>query len=270
MNWFGRRNGKQCHKRTKRYVLCIIAAIMASVYLGLCASMRLTVRSTSFAQEDCMLYYIVNANGMKGLGHSIVLLVDEEGCGTVFSFNGMQRTLGESLLGKSGIGKMSVGRLAKEELNTFLQTGDLKLDEDQLSDNYDMALYRPITREEYRSVLEQLTPYITAEEQFAALYEQWAMEEDADTKAEYKRELEQLGQNENLPLYRIYTNNCDHVARMLASSVDPALQAYGQHAWRITPNGNFKAFGKGAENWGVIALGEQSLTERLLMFLVIF
>ncbi|MDE5748300.1 MAG: hypothetical protein K2I21_12090, partial [Acetatifactor sp.] len=140
-----------------------------------------------------MLYYIVNANGMKGLGHSIVLLVDEDECGTVFSFNGMQRTLGESLLGKGGIGKMSMGRLAKEELITFLQTGNLNLGEDQLSDNYDMALYRPISAEECRAILEQLAPYYAAEEQFAELYGKWAGEDDMDRKAEYEQALEQLG-----------------------------------------------------------------------------
>lgn len=140
--------------------------------------MRLTVRNTSFSEEDCMLYYIVNADGMKGLGHSIVLLVDENGCGTVFSYNGMQRTLGESLLGKSGVGKMSMGTMTKEEITAFLQTGDLNLDEDQLSDNYDIALYRPITTENYHTVLEQTAPYIEAEERFAALYEKWVMEEE--------------------------------------------------------------------------------------------
>ena len=62
-----------------------------------------------------MLYYIVNADGMKGLGHSIVMLVDEDGCGTVFSFNRMQRSLGESLLGQSGVGKMSVGIMTAED-----------------------------------------------------------------------------------------------------------------------------------------------------------
>ena len=33
--------------------------------------MRLTARSTPFAKEDCMLYYIVNADGMKGLGTAV-------------------------------------------------------------------------------------------------------------------------------------------------------------------------------------------------------
>lgn len=82
--------------------------------------------------------------------------------------------------------------------------------------------------------------------------------------------MDQLGQDKRLPLYQIYTNNCDQVARILASSVDLELRDYTQQACRLTPNGNFKAFGRKAENWGVMTLGEQSLPERILMFMVIF
>lgn len=257
------------NKRRRNLIMCGVAAIVA-VYLCLCVSMRLTVRSTSFSQEECMLYYIVNADGMKGLGHSILLVVDGEGCGRVFSFNGMQRSLGESLLGKSGVGKMSVGMMTAEETAAFLQTGNLNLDGDQLVDNYDMALYRPISPEDYRVILEQLAPYAAAQEQFAELYEKWAIEEDNDKKAEYKQALEQLGQEESLPLYQIYTYNCDHAARLLAAPIDPVLWDYTHHSWRMTPNGNLKAFGQQAESWGVMTLGRQSLSEKILMFLVIF
>lgn len=243
---------------------------MTAVYLCLCVSMRSAVRSTSFAEEACTLYYIVNVDGMKGLGHSILLFVNEDGCGTVFSFNGMQRSLGESLLGKSGIGKMSMGTMTEEETEYFLKTGDLNLDADQLHDNYDIALYRPAEVEDYDTLLEQITPYMEAEEQFAVLYEKWAVEKDADKKEAYKRGLEQLGQTQSLPLYQIYTNNCDHAARILASAVDTAARDYSSRAWRVTPNGNLKAFAQEAENWGVMELGEQSLLEKILMFFVIF
>ena len=66
-------------------------------------------------------------------------------------------------MGKSGVGKMSIKAMTKVETNAFLKTGNLNLDEDQLSDNYDIALYRPITIEEYNTVLEQTIPYLTAE-----------------------------------------------------------------------------------------------------------
>lgn len=256
-------------RHRKKYIFCLIVVVFVSVYLCLCVSMRLTVRSTSFPEEECMLYYIVNADGMKGLGHSIILLVDENGCGTVLSFNGMQGSLWESLLGKSGVGKMSMGTMTVEETAAFLQTGNLNLNADQLSDNYDVALYRPITAEDHNTVLKQTAPYFAAADQFTALYEKWATEEEPDKKAEYEQALGQLGQDGSLPLYNIYLNNCDHVARTLASSVDSTMRDYTHRTWHMTPNGNLKAFGKKAENWGVMILGEQSLAERILMFLVI-
>ena len=253
-----------------RHILQMLAAGLAAAYFCLCISMRLTVRDTSCAEGVCGLYYLVNADGMKGLGHSVVMLVDEEGCGTVFSFNGMQRSLGECLLGKSGVGKLSMGTMTKEETDSFLRTGDLNLEGDQLQDNYDAALYRPITGIEYEAVWKQTAPYIEAEEQFLALYEKWAMEEDSDRKEEYRQAMEVLGEDESLPLYHIYTNNCDSVARELISAADPAMDNYMRCAWRMTPNGNLKAFGKQAGDWGVMLLGEQTLWEKLLLFFVSF
>lgn len=172
-------------KRTGKWIKYGII-ILLSLYLAICFSMRLSVRETAWEAGECMLYYLVNADGMKGLGHSIVMLVDEEGCGTVISYNGMQRSLTESLLGKSGVGKMSIGTMGADETETFLQSGNLHMDGDQLTDNYDVALYRPITAEEYRVILEQTKPYLAAQEQFAVLYEKWAMEENAGQKAKYE------------------------------------------------------------------------------------
>lgn len=235
--------------------------VLLSIYLTICFSMRLSVRETTIAIEDCMLYYIVNIDGMKGLGHSVVLLVDEDGSGTVISFNGMQCTLIECLLGKSGVGKMSIATMTKAETALFLETGNLNLDKDQLADNYDIALYRPITVEEYDTVLEQTAPYLAAEEQ---------LEIDVRKKEGYQQDLECLGQDTSLPLYQIYTNNCDHVARILIGSVDLEMEAYSQRTEHITPNGNLKAFGRKAQNWGVMMLGTQSIQEKLLNFLMIF
>lgn len=255
-------------KRTGTWIKHGIILLLL-LYLASCFSMRLSVRETAWEAGECMLYYIVNADGMKGLGHSIIMLVDEEGCGTVISYNGMQRSLTESLMGKSGVGKMSIGTMSADETETFLQSGDLHLDGDQLTDNYDVALYRPITAAEYGVILEQTEPYLAAQEQFTVLYEKWAMEENASRKAEYQRELVQMGQGDRLPVYQIYTNNCDHVARQLISSVDMKLRE-SRHTRHMTPNGNIKAFGAKAQSWGVMMLGSQSFPERILMFLMIF
>lgn len=250
----------------KKYGLFILAAF----YFCLCISMQPEVRGTSFPAESCMLYYMVNEDGMKGLGHSILLLVDEDGCGTVFSFNGMQRPLWECLLGKSGVGKLSMGVMTAEETKEFLWSGDLELDGDQLKDNYDVALYRPITEEDYQKVLGQAAPYLAAEESFSVLYRKWVTEKDTVRKAEYQKALEQMGEDESLPLYQIYTNNCDHAARRMAATVDQDLREYTDSTWRITPNGNLKAFAGKAEKWGVMTLGEQTLPERVLMFFMVF
>ncbi|MBD5453374.1 MAG: hypothetical protein HDR30_03475 [Lachnospiraceae bacterium] len=255
--------------RAKKIIKYGIAVLIA-VYLCLCFSMHLSVRDSSFTEGSYMLYYIVNADGMKGLGHSIIMIVDENGCGTVLSYNGMQRTLWESLWGKSGIGKMSIGTMNAGDTEAFLQTGNLHIDGDQLTDNYDYALYRAITAEDYNSILEQTVPYLDAEEQFTALYEKWAMEEDDGKKSEYKQSLEQMGKGDDLTVYQIYKHNCDHAARMLASSIDSELQDYTSNAWRMTPNGNFKAFGRKTQDWGVMTLGKQSPLEKILMFLMIF
>lgn len=256
-------------KKIKTIVICGLL-LLAAAYLYLCITMRLTVRESSFLDEDCMLYYIVNTDGMKGLGHSILMIVDEEGCGTVCSFNGLQRSLGECLLGESGIGKFSTGVMNAEETEKFLRSGDLCLDGDQLTDNYDVALYRPITMEAYQAILEQTAPYLAAEVEYQALYEKWAMAEDAVSKAEYQQALKRMAEDESLPLYQIYTHNCDHAARMIAGTVDQELQKYTESAWRMTPNGNLKAFAGRADDWGVMTLGKQRLPEKILMFFMIF
>lgn len=256
-------------KKIKTIVICVVLLLTAA-YLWLCITMRLTVRESAFPDEDCMLYYIVNADGMKGLGHSILMIVDEKGCGTVCSFNGMQRSLGECLLGKSGIGKLGTGVMDAEDTEMFLRSGDLYLDGDQLTDNYDAALYRPITKEAYQTILEQMAPYLAAEAEYQSLYEKWAMEEDAISKAEYQQALERMAEDESLPLYQIYTHNCDHAARIIAGTVDQELQTYTESAWRMTPNGNLKAFAGVADDWGVMTLGKQSFPEKVLMFFMVF
>lgn len=256
-------------KKIKTKVKCVVLLLTAA-YLCLCITMRLTVRESSFPDEDCMLYYIVNADGMKGLGHSILMIVDERGCGTVCSFNGMQRSLGECLLGKSGIGKFSTGVMNAEETEMFLQSGNLCLEGDQLTDNYDVALYRPITVEAYQAILEQTAPYLAAEAEYQALYEKWAMEENAVSKVEYQQALAQMAEDEGLPLYHIYTYNCDHAARTIAGTVDQELQKYTESAWRMTPNGNLKAFADRADDWGVMTLGKQRLPEKILLFFMVF
>ena len=256
------------HPQSKKIIRC--GLLLTGLYLILCASLSLRPRPAAPAQGDCMLYYIVNADGMKGLGHTILMLTDEDGRGTVISFNGMQKSLGESLMGQSGVGKMSIETMDAKETAAFLQTGNLSLEGDQLQDNYDRALYRPITAQEYRAVFAAAEPYLAAEAKFDTLYTQWASAQDSSRKDACRQQLARLSRDRSLPLYRLYTHNCDHAARELASAADSDMREYTLRTWRITPNGNLKAFASSSDRWGVMELGETSLPEKILLFLMIF
>lgn len=253
-------------KKRIRYIPLIIVAC----YFLLCFSQKLSVRDAVERTGDCKLYYIVNVDGMKGLGHSILLLLNEQGEGIVLSYNGMQRSLGEALLGQTGVGKLSVGNMNPTETISFLSTGNLDLEGDQLDDNYDIALYRAITQEEYQTILALIDPYVQTAANYEHLYASAASGTDADQISVYREEMEQMAKNTSLPLYNIYTHNCDHAARSLAAAVDTEMAAYNTVFRRLTPNGNLKAFARRCTDWGILRLGETSLSERILEFLIIF
>lgn len=79
-----------------------------------------------------------------------------------------------------------------------------------------------------------------------------------------------MGSDKNLPLYQIYTNNCDHVARKLLSIVDEEVVLYNEETLRMTPNGNIKGLANYTDNWGCIKMGELSMNEKILEFFMIF
>ena len=257
------------NKKVKKVCGYIVLALLLC-YLLLCFSLRLSERESVLGEGDCRLYYLVNVDGMKGMGHSILLLVNEQGEGTVLSFNGMQRSLGEALMFQSGVGKLSIGEMNKTETNAFLLTGDLNLEGDQLHDNYDMALFCSITLEDYQAIMTLTEPYVTAGDNYEALYAVAANSTDAAQRAEYEKALEEMGQDVSLPLYQLYTHNCDHAARYFAAAADEKMAAYNERSFRLTPNGNFKAFARKATDWGVMRLGKASVIERVLEFLMIF
>lgn len=247
-----------------------IPLIIVVCYFLLCFSQELSVRDAAERTGDCMLYYTVNVDGMKGLGHSMIMLLNEQGESIVLSFNGMQGTLGEALLGQTGVGKLSVGNMNPTETTSFLNTGNLDLEGDQLDDNYDIALYRTITQEEYQTILALTDPYIQAAANYERLYALAASSTDTVQKAVYEEEMERMRKNTSLPLYNIYTHNCDHAARSLAAAVDAEMAAYNIVFRRLTPNGNLKAFARRSTGWGILRLGENTIFERILEFLIIF
>ena len=256
-------------KKKLKYSIGILFISAFVIYLIFCIILQFPEESKTTTIGEYSVYYAVNTDGMKGLGHSILILVDAEGNGTVLSFNGMQKNLSESLMGQSGVGKMSVGAMSVEEMEEFLRTGDLDLEGDQLKDNYDFAMYRNITCDEYEAILEEANIYIEAGDNYEELYAKYASA-TGEEKATYEQQLEEMGLDKTLPLYQIYTNNCDHVARELLAKVDEKAGLYDKENWHMTPNGNIKGFANYTDNWGCIKMGELSMIEKILGFFVIF
>lgn len=244
--------------------VCIIRCISIGILIKLKNKTKLPEESA-----DAKVYYAINVDGMKGLGHSILLLEMENGEGLVISYNGMQRSLAEALLGRSGVGKMTVVPLSEDEMDAFYSTGDIRVGLDQLDDNYDFALSHVITEEEYQTVMEQLEPYYEVEQAYAAIYGNWVLADESE-KPEYERQLEELANDESAPLYRIYRHNCDDVARELLAGFDSEIAFYNEHRRHLTPSGNFKALALALDDWEIHELGDNSVKEAVLYFLMIF
>ena len=163
---------------------------------------------------------------------------------------------------------MSTGTMSAEEVSLFLKTGNLHLDGDQLNDNYDWALYRPISPEAYQAVLSHAQIYFRTEERFQSLYTRWALADLKQKKLYWHRKWKRVRQDRTLPLYIwLYTNNCDHAARELAGAADDAMQNYNLRTWHRTPNGNLKAFGHAAPSMGRTPHWGKLSGEKLLEFL---
>ncbi len=172
-------------------------------------------------------------------------------------------------MGQTGVGKMSIGLLDVEEMEMFLRTGDLALEGDQLKDNYDLAVYRNINHNEYDAILKEAEIYIETGNDYEELYVKYASA-IGEEKATYEQQLEEMGSDKTLPLYQIYTNNCDHVARKLLSIVDEEVALYSEETLCMTPNGNIKGLANYTDNWGCIKMGELSMIEKILEFFMIF
>lgn len=256
-------------RKNLKYGIWVLFISVFVMYLISCIILQFPREREATTTGECSVYYAVNADGMKGLGHSILILVDEKGNGTVLSFNGMQRNLPEALMGQTGVGKMSIGLLDVEEMEMFLRTGDLALEGDQLKDNYDLAVYRNINHNEYDAILKEAEIYIETGNDYEELYVKYASA-IGEEKATYEQQLEEMGSDKTLPLYQIYTNNCDHVARKLLSIVDEEVALYSEETLCMTPNGNIKGLANYTDNWGCIKMGELSMIEKILEFFMIF
>lgn len=169
---------------------------------------------------------------MKGLGHSIVLLTGPDN----------QENTSCLVYSFNGMEK---------NLQQFLMG--------EANANYDLAVYKEIGYEEYMKIAERAAVYTQLTDEYHRLEEMQDKEGIDVLKS----------QNEEL-LYRIYSHNCDTVARELLEMVDPDVCIFDETDHYRTPLANIKAFSREMDEWSAITIGEQTLKERLYTFFMIF
>lgn len=221
--------------------------------------------------QNCQVCYLLNLDGMKGLGHSALLLIDETGAGQIFSYNGMQYNLFQCLLGKKGIGKMKVISMNPEETSLFLETGEPPasavpgegFDE---CHNFDRILYRYITADELETILSGTQKYIEAGNEFEKLYaDLYSAENEEGRKSSAEQAMEAFLARESLPKYHIYTHNCDTAARELIALADSEMAVFNSSESVLLPSSNYRNMCRFlGSSWGFRVLGEDSWRERLL------
>lgn len=239
--------------------------------INLCVRISFTVpgaveeRGCRPADGECRVCYLLNLDGMKGLGHSALLLIDEDGSGRVLSYNGMQYGLAECLTGREGIGKMMEYSLEPQEVEELLRTGDLKAGGYGECDNFDRMLYRWISKTQYEQILDGAKAYVDAGDRYEELYAEIVQAEEAKRPEAEARMQNYLRQD--LPRYQIYTHNCDTVARELMALADEEIRRYNVQEQKLTPKGNYKNMCACVSGqWGIARLGRDSLVEQVLDF----
>lgn len=256
-------------KRGRKIPGIILILLLAFVGYRLVTRSGMTDRECQAAENaDCGIYYLLNLDGMKGLGHSALMLVDEAGEGHIFSYNGMQYNLFQCLLGKQGIGKMKEFTPDKVCVEELLDTGDLPAGKYEECSNFDRALWRRISREQYEQVLQAAQLYIKAEEEYERLCGE-LYEHSGEEAEEIRQQIEEFLTSEDTPLYQIYTHNCDTAARKLMEEIDEEVKVYNQSDAKLTPNGNYRNMCKKLGSaWGFRCLGEDTIKETILNYLM--
>lgn len=259
MNLIWHRGQMIRNKRLKWHFILLISAIL----LIMIWDAPFENRKPQETAHSYGVYYLLNIDGMKGLGHTAFLLTDEQGNGQIYSYNGMQYSLMECLLGKAGIGKMKVFALSSKEVNDFLDTGDLQVEDTTECDNFDRILYRYISREDYIRIQEGAAKYIDTGTEYERLYAA-VYHAKGEERVWAEEELDDFFRQEDLLTYQIYNHNCDTVARELIAFIDEEMAAYNIANEKLTPTGNYiEMCSKFSEVWGYRILGNDTLLERL-------
>lgn len=217
------------------------------------------------SEDSRKVCYLLNLDGMKGLGHCALLLTEPDGSGVVYSYNGMQYNLFWCLSGKAGVGKMMRYTLEPQDVQELLQTGNLETEDHEECGNFDRILYRCISEEQQNQIKRAAGYYVEAGNEYERLYAALQSPEE-ELRREAEAEMEYFLKTD-LPRYQIYTHNCDTVARELLALVDEEVERYNGSGTCLTPVGNYKHMCRIlGEQWGYGILGKDSLAERLLSF----
>lgn len=248
---------KQIMKKIK-YLFAFLAICFAIAFWDAPFESRVPKR----ADNTCAIYYLLNIDGMKGLGHTALLLQDENGNGQMFSYNGMQYSLLECLVGKSGVGKMKVFTLTSAEVDAFLHTGNLQVEDTTECDNFDRMLYRYISKEELEQILKAAEKYIVTGTEYETLYADH-FNATGEDKIIAEERLNDFLNQEDLLKYQIYTHNCDTVARELIALIDQEVKDFNINKEKLTPTDNYLGLCNiVGETWGYQKIGEDTLPER--------
>lgn len=251
--------------KKKRWLFLLLLAVAAGIGIKLLRPGRVPDHVCGPGNgQTCQVFYLLNLDGMKGLGHSALMLVDGHGEGRLFSYNGMQYNLIQCLMGKEGIGKMKEFGLSADEVEELLETGNLNVEDFAECDNFDRALFRYIDREQYDRILMEAEKYAQAGDEFERLYAELHSKTGPDI-SEAQEQMDRFLARPDLPRYQIYRHNCDTAARELLGLVDEEMASYNASKEKLTPSGNYKNMcALLGETWGYMGLGQDSLLETLL------
>ena len=256
-------------KKNRKIIICVISAVLVLLIIW-----RLADYKAGFGQNavgaggERQICYLLNIDGMGGLGHVAFMLEDTDGSGILYSYNGMQYDLKACLLGKEGVGKMKVFELDKDDVANLYKTGMVSVSDVSECDDFDRIIFRSISEEEYLMVAESVQEYIAAGDRYEELFAIMANAAVTD-KANAQAELDAYASRDDLPKYNIYKHNCDTVARKVIAEIDDGMAGFNENNSRLIPSNNCRKMSKVLKNgWNKAMLGEDTLKERILWFIL--
>lgn len=256
-------------KKSRKIIICVIAA--ALVLLIICRLADYMVgfdQNAAVAERERRICYLLNIDGMGGLGHVAFMLEDTDGSGILYSYNGMQYDLKACLLGKEGVGKMKVFELDADDVADLYKTGMVSVSDVSECDDFDRIIFRSVSEEEYLMVAESVQEYITAGDRYEELFAIMANATATD-KVNAQAELDAYSSRDDLPKYNIYKHNCDTVARIVIAGIDDGMAGFNENNSRLIPSNNCRKMSKVLKNgWNKARLGEDTLKERILWFIL--